>query len=121
MEIDLTWKETEAGWQAILDNFWLQATSVWFDWLKWIMMVAALIVVADKSGNLVFKSLKLFSLFSMFFYFAAFFSRIRVKGLPVVRSQRGAFAFSLALGGLLTTAAAWCAISLASAVATMSK
>jgi hypothetical protein len=121
MEIDFSRQETEAGWQAVVDNFWLNATPVWFDWLKWIMMLAALLVVAGKSGSYVIQGLTAFSFVAMYFYFTAFFFRIKLKGLPFKRLEKNAFAVSLLLSGLLTAGAAWCAIYLARAVATITK
>jgi hypothetical protein len=28
----LNQKKTEAGWQRVLDDFWLKATPKWFEW-----------------------------------------------------------------------------------------
>lgn len=121
IEIDLSRLETEAGWTAILDRFYLKATPVWFDWLKWVMMVAALMVVAKKSGNHVAQVITGCSFVLIFYYLGAFFFRIRLKGLHFISSRKRAHLLSLAISVSLTLGAYLCAVSLATAVSEMSK
>ncbi|MGO9572042.1 MAG: hypothetical protein ACLP5H_31355 [Desulfomonilaceae bacterium] len=91
--IDFSRKEPEVGWQLILDRFFLSAVPVWFDWLKWIMIVAALMVIAEKSENVMVRWLLSFSSIAMCYYFIAFFFRIRIKGCHLWRQKGGNFCF----------------------------
>jgi len=121
IEVDFSGKKPEAAWQIWWDRLYLNAVPVWFDWLKWIMMLAALKVIAVKSGSLIVGTLLSFSSLLMYFYFLAFFMRFRIKGLSIIGSEKRQFLVSLILSALLSTGAYWCAISLADAVAAMSK
>lgn len=120
IDVDFCAKRPEAAWQVWLDRLYLTAVPVWFDWLKWIMMLAALKVIAVKSGSHAVGMLLAFSSLLMLFYFIAFFGRIRIRGLSFIGSERRQFLVSLIVSGLLSLGAYWCAISLADAVARMS-
>lgn len=118
--IDFSAKRPEAAWQVWLDRLYLAALPVWFDWLKWIMMLAALKVIAVKSGSPTVGWLVIFSSLLMLLYFIAFFGRIRIRGLSFIGSERKQFLVSVILSGLFSLGAYWCAMSLADAVARMS-
>lgn len=43
---DISAKKTEAGWAEANDKFFLYATPLWFEWLKWMLILGAIKVVA---------------------------------------------------------------------------
>ena len=51
IEIDLRRRETEAGWNRVIDTFALEATPKWFEWLGWVLVIAAFQYLADQSGS----------------------------------------------------------------------
>jgi hypothetical protein len=121
IDVDFSGDRPEAAWQVWVDRLCLNAVPVWFDWLKWVMMLAALKVIAVKSGSPMVGMLQLFSSVLMYFYFLSFVMRFRIKGLSLIGSEKGHFIVSLILSFLLSSGIYWCAIWLAEAVAAMSK
>ena len=102
MKIDFDKKDTEAGWQARLDKFWLAATPRWFDWVGWLLILGALTFVAQKTSNMAVKIVTAISYALLFMYFQSYFYQFEFVNLPFVkRHPYFARAASLAISGLL--------------------
>ena len=103
--VDLKRKETESGWQRLLDRTALAVTPRWFEWLGWVAALAALQYLLAKSGSVVIRIVTTVSTLLLWYYFNAFFFRFEVRGLPGLRSEGTQRAVSLVLSGIV----AWCA------------
>ncbi len=121
IDFDFSKKQPEEIWQFRFSLFSLRLAPLWFEWLKWVMMLAAIKVVATKSGSLMAAEMAVVSTLIMILYFAVFFQRIRIKGLAFLGSERWHGIVSTIPGIILGIGANQCALSLAEAVATMSK
>ncbi len=122
VDIDFSRKrDPEWTWFVWFSRLSRNVAPVWFDWLKWVMMLAALKVVATKSGSVMALEMVSISSLIIIFYFSFFFQRIRIKGLPFLGSEKWHNIVSVIVGVLLGIGANKCALSLAEAVATMSK
>jgi hypothetical protein len=117
IEIDLRRRETEAGWNHVIDTFALEATPKWFEWLGWVLVIAAFQYLADQSGSQAIHLIVGLSVVLLWLYFNAFFFQLRFKGLPLVRSVSVESAMSIVISGLLAAscffAAKWAARVLA--------
>jgi len=51
IEIDLRRRETEAGWNRIFDKFGLNGTPAWFNWISWLLTLAVLQYLYEKSRS----------------------------------------------------------------------
>ena len=117
IEVDLRRRETEAGWNRVIDTFALEATPKWFEWLGWVLVIAAFQYLADQSGSRAIYFLLALSFVLLWLYFNAFFFRLRFKGLPLVRSAPVEHAASILISGAFSAscffAAKWAARVLA--------
>jgi hypothetical protein len=102
-EIDLRHQETEAGWQGVIDRFALSATPRWFEWLGWVLVLAAFEFVATKSDNPGVRVAVAASIALLWLYFNAFFFRFHFKGWPWITSVGVERSISLVLSGALAT------------------
>jgi len=121
IELDLRRRETEAGWQRVIDTFALEATPKWFEWLGWVLVLAAFQYLAGQSGSRLVRPIPVLSAGLLWLYFNAFFFRMRFKGWPLVRSTRVERVMSIAISGVLSTACWFTARSVASVVAAHTK
>lgn len=121
IELDLQHRKTEAGWQEVIDGFALEATSKWFDWLGWVLVLAAFQYVADQSGSLFARAIPVLSVGLLWLYFNAFFFRLHFKGWPFVRSTRVERILSMIVSGLLSSACWFAARAVANIVAANTK
>jgi hypothetical protein len=121
LDIDFSKKEPEWTRFFRLSHLSRNLAPVWFDWLKWVMMLAALKVVATKSGSVMVVEMVTISSLIMIFYFGFFFQRIRIRGLAFIGSEKWHDRVSIILGFVLGWGVNQCAQYLATAVATMSK
>jgi hypothetical protein len=81
VEIDFRRRETEAGWQRILDRLGLRAAPVWFEWLEWILVLGALHYIGEKSGSPLVRLIPGISVGLLWFYLNGFFFRMKFKGV----------------------------------------
>src|SRR5207244_4219332 len=88
VEVDFRRRDTEGGWQGILDRFGLAAAPVWFDWLQWVLVLGAFEYLAGKTGAGFAQLFAGGSIALLWFYFNGFFFRIRFKGWFRIRSAR---------------------------------
>jgi len=98
--IDLSKQQSEAEWQATLDSFFLAATPKVFEWMRWVIALAALGYVQRKTGSAGLAVLLVAGHALVLFYFNAYFMRFEFRGLSV-RRPRAARIASLSLSGLL--------------------
>jgi len=117
IELDLRHRESEAGWQRVIDTFALEATPKWFEWLGWVLVLAAFQYLSGQSGSRLVRPIPALSVGLLWLYFNAFFFRLKFKGWPLVRSARVERAMSIVISGLLSTACWLAARSVASVVA----
>ena len=120
-ELNFRHRETEAGWQGLIDEFALEATSKWFEWLGWVLVLAAFQYVADQSGSRFARAIPGLSVGLLWLYFNAFFFRLRFKGWPLVRSARAERILWVVVSGLVSSACWLAARSVAQIVAANTK
>ena len=121
IEIDVRHKTSEWGWQGITDAFAMEATPKWFEWLGWVLTLAAFQYLARQSRSMLAVAISGVSICMLMLYFNAFFYRIEFKGLPLVRATRFERVASLVISGLLSWGCWLAARSIASAVAASMK
>lgn len=102
-EVDFSARKSEAEWQEALDSFWLAATPHWFEWLGWLLIMAALTYVVRISGSAVPTVVLGLSYAALFMYLQSFLFRFRFVGLPRISNPRVARGISLAISGGLAT------------------
>jgi hypothetical protein len=85
IEIDFSRKETEAGWIRILDNLGKNAAPVWFNWLAWILIIAAFQYLFHKSRTIVLVPILVISVGLFWLHLQAFFYRLRFRNWPILR------------------------------------
>jgi hypothetical protein len=75
---DISAKKTEAGWAEANDKFFLYATPLWFEWLKWMLILGAIKVVAAATRDPI---VQLIEVYRMVFYdvYARVFLEIRIS------------------------------------------
>lgn len=102
-KIDFSAKKTEAEWQATLDAFVLAATPKLFEWLRWVLTLAVLRFVAQKTGSTalsvslaITNGLLVLYFYSYFFQFS--FTHAGIRSVRVARVV--SVALSGALGGI---------------------
>lgn len=47
--VNISERKTEDGWMNAQDDFFLSATPIWFEWLKWMAILGVIRVIADES------------------------------------------------------------------------
>lgn len=100
-KINLFTKKTEAEWIKAQDDFFLKATPIWFDWLKWIFIMGAIQVVADKTHDPLVRLINGSSYVLLMFYMIAYFDKIEFNGAPLIKSERRRLITSAMLSTLL--------------------
>ena len=121
IELDLRQRETEAGWQRLIDSFALEATPKWFEWLGWVLVLAAFEYVAHRSGHPLAWLAPAICVLMLWLYFNAFFFRLHFKRWPGIKSQRAERAVSVVLSGLLSAVSWFGATTIARILAEQTK
>lgn len=103
--VDFKRKETEAGWIHIMDNFGLNATPIWFNWLSWVLLTGAFLYFFEKAQN-IFQKIGLGTIIAisiglLWFHFNAVFYRVEFRGIPFVKNLRRSRIASMILSGIL--------------------
>ncbi len=101
VEVDLSGKKSESEWQDLLDAFVLEATPKIYEWLRWVLTLAALTYVQHKSKSTALSVLLAVTGSLTFLYFLSFFYQIRIKNIPFLKRSRVALFASLLVSGLL--------------------
>jgi hypothetical protein len=109
MEVDLSAKKTETGWQVAWDYFWLAFTPKLFEWLGWIALLSAVRFVQAASPNAWLGFLDALCSVAMFSYFMAFFYRFKFVGIRWLRKERAHRFASVVVSGALATFAYYAA------------
>ena len=100
-KVNLSAKKTEAGWGEANDNFFLSATPIWFEWLKWILIMGAIQVIANKTQDRLVQLINGISYIFLLYYMIGFFYNIEFHGIPLIKSERKRQIISLMLSVLL--------------------
>ena len=87
VEVDFRRRETEPGWQRILDRFGLAAAPTWFNWLEWILVLGAFEYIGEKSGSRLARLIPPISIGLLWLYFNGFFFHMEFKGWFRIRSR----------------------------------
>ena len=86
--IDLSTKKTEYEWLETCDRFWLAAVPKMFEWIRWILALAALSYVAHKGPVPILKYIVgVANVFMMFYYFA-YFAKFDFRSIPFLKGPR---------------------------------
>lgn len=100
-KVNLSARKTEAEWGEANDHFFLSATPIWFEWLKWIIIMGAIQVIVDKTQDRLVQLIYTTSYFLLTFYMMAFFYRFEFHGIPLIKSERVRRITSIMLSALL--------------------
>jgi hypothetical protein len=101
VEVDFRRRETEAGWQGVLDRFGLAAAPIWFEWLEWVLVLGAFEYLAIKSKLWPARIAVLISVGVLWFYFSGFFYNVHFKGWFRIRSAVVERILSIIISGVL--------------------
>jgi hypothetical protein len=102
ISVNLKARKTEAGWAATLDRIGMKAAPMWFDWLKWILV---LVTIAYSSRRTHGRSLSAVYFVSMVFFYLniqGWLYSFEFRGLPLVRTEGQRRLASICLSGVLT-------------------
>jgi len=86
IEIKLSHQDTEAGWMRICDRFYLAATPKWFEWLSWVLVLAAFQYLSTTTGSMLLRIIPAISTMLLWKYFNAFFARLHISSGHAVQS-----------------------------------
>ena len=100
---------------SALDWFYITITPAWFSWLGWVAALSGLQFVAVKTHSAWARLAWNTSNFLIFTYFAALFGRLRIFGVPGIKSDKAIRFVSILVGGLLAWLAAMASIKIAEA------
>lgn len=100
-EIDFSIKKTESEWLDSSDNFFIKATPKIFEWLSWVITLAALTFVQQKTKSTYVSVTLVVTYFFSISYFFAYFYQFRFKGFSLVKNKNLALLVSLSFSGLL--------------------
>lgn len=95
--VQLSVTKTENEWQDAFDRFWLAATPKLFEWLRWVLALAALSYVAKKANSTLLQSIVSLANTAVMFYYFAYFSQFQFRGLPFIKSRRSELLASVVL------------------------
>jgi hypothetical protein len=101
-KINLKATKTEYEWGKALDSFWLKATPLWFDWMKWVFMIGALSYLEQTSHLAILRLAYGISYLFLFFYLQSFFNSIEFHGIPFIKTERYARIVSLTFSAIFT-------------------
>lgn len=68
MDVDTEPRKTEGDWARSFDAFSLKVVPLWFDWLGWLLVLAAIRYLAETTGSRVINLLYLVSFAGLFNY-----------------------------------------------------
>ena len=100
-EIDFSAKKSEAGWQHVTDNFYLKATPKVYEWLGWVITLAALTYVQHKVNSPYISAIITITYILTYFYYIAYFYQFLFIGLPFLKKSKFALFVSYVLSSIL--------------------
>jgi hypothetical protein len=106
-KIGLHFPRTIVEWNATFDRFWLSATPKLFEWLRWVIVLAAITYAKQQSNSLLLKGLLALCYIAMIWYFQAFFAQYELESLPLVKSKRVKIYLSIALALFMSVGVNW--------------
>lgn len=101
-KINLNVKKTEYEWNISFDNFFLKATPLWFDWIKWTFILGGLSYIGDITNNYIVKIASVMSYLLIFFYLQGFFNSIDIIGFPFIKSRRCERIVSITISAIIS-------------------
>ena len=99
--IDLSARPLAQDWDDIRDRFLLKATPIWFTWLSWIVLLAAINFLQRKTDNLLIAVIFYHSLAMLGLYYDAALRRLKFLGLPRFFTRKVVRVFVVAVVALL--------------------
>jgi hypothetical protein len=87
-KIDLRLKRTDAEAIASLDRFSLTATPRLFEWLRWVIVLAAITYAEQQGKSVILRMLLAVGYLFMLWYFQAFFAQYEFENFPWIRSRK---------------------------------
>ncbi len=100
-KIDFSVKKSEAEWRHVIDNFFLKATPKVYEWLSWVITLAALTYVQYKTNSTYISVVVVITYTLTYFYYIAHFYQFLFIGLPFFKKTRLALFVSYVLSSLL--------------------
>lgn len=92
----------EGEWQTKHDAFFLAATPKFYEWLSWVITLAAMSYVQHKSPSSPMYVLIGITYVLTFYYYIAFFRQFKFRGFPLLKSPRDVRLVSYILSFLLS-------------------
>ena len=80
-------RKTEEGWGNSVDNFYLKAVPLWFNWLEWVLILGAIKLIAVRTNDSIVNFVYSISIWLMGFYLFAFFYHYDFHGIPKIKSE----------------------------------
>lgn len=102
MKVDFQTRTTETGWQRIVDEFWLMFTPKWFEWMEWLLILGAISYLSNTTKSSILSAISAISYVALAFYFQAFFYRLELKNLPLIKTPTAEFVVSAVASAILT-------------------
>ena len=99
--IDLSSQKSETEWQHITDNFFLKATPKIYEWLSWVITLAALTYVQHKTKSIYISTTLVITYVFTYFYYITYFYQFLFVGFTFIKKSKLALFVSLILSGLL--------------------
>ena len=106
MKVDFRAKKSEAEWLQTWDRFFLAATPKLFEWLGWCVLLSAVGIVRQVSGNAVLAIIQTVCIAALWFYFAAYFNRMELVGFLRPKPKVARFA-SIVISSAVAGIAYW--------------
>jgi hypothetical protein len=108
--VDFHKKNTAKGWFQAFEAFGLRGAPVWFEWLKWILIIGSFQYLLEKAKSLAVLPVLFISGIFLMLYFNGFFYNIEFKGIPFLKKFEHHRWPSVTLSALL--AYAFCRLAL---------
>ena len=77
--IDLAARKTEEDWFQMWVGLSEDMPTLWFNWMRWIFVLAIISYIAEQTGSYVFKGLEVISYTLLVFHFQFFFMSFDIK------------------------------------------
>ena len=100
-KIDFSVQKSEAEWQHVTDNFFLKATPKVYEWLGWVITLAALTYVQHKTNSTYISVIVVITYILTYFYYIAYFYQFLFIGLPFLKKSKLALFASYVFSSLL--------------------
>ena len=103
-KVNINEKKTEAESIKAWDQFWINITPLWFDWLQWILVLGVIGYISEQSQNIFLRLIYAFSYMAFYSYIQGIFYSLEFQGLSFIKSKRAKRLMSLVLSGIMSIA-----------------